>query len=181
MATRLSSNIKRAITQQALDHRFAKEQGCIKKAWEILALEVYNDVYPLPMRKRMQALPDGAFIKRSSIDIAVGTENYLRLELKEAKPHFHSKRGCVKVYEESSHIGAHVIALQKRESDLRRLMNETRSMIEATLEPLRTLEAVHKLWPESKQFTKDITPAAGALPAIPIETLNVALGLKKAA
>lgn len=175
--TRLTNASRDAICKKAIEHAFGKESAQLGAEREKLARDVYEDLYLIADRRRMQRLPKGWLPEVSSIQVQFGS-SFTRLSFdKKVRIPSDDEHRCVKVYIATSELALRHADLRGREKALEAKRTEARAKVRATLNSVNTLNRLHEIWPESKHFTTGISFEIPNLPAVPVKELNKLLGI----
>lgn len=179
---RLTEALRNTIRSRMIEHRFSEERKAVDEAFSKLADDVYCDVFSETDRRKMKRLPDGWLPERDEIAVKFGvTVTHVKFDAKRRVPESMDRYArAAKVYPASHALTQRYDQLSKRRSDLKGAEAEARRQITAALSSVNTLKRLHEVWPESKQFTKDLDPSKPSLPSVPVKTLNAMLNIKAA-
>jgi hypothetical protein len=184
MSIRITENMRIAITQRLLDHRFDKEHKALKQRENDLALKFYRAIYSAPARKAMEAVPPGWMPTTHRIRISVNG-NYSVLHTADAVPvpftdqqqiHPINKIKGGEALAEA--LDAHLRAAAGYERERKAVRDKTNG----ALAGFGTIASLLKAWPEVKPFVDQLgfNESAKSLPAAIPADLNTSLGLATA-
>lgn len=183
MATvRLTNMIRDIVKSRLLEKTYKKREEQNKAAKTKLADQVYRDVYPLKIRRQMEAMPEGFMCHSESFNVNfAGERSYL---------YFSSRRPIARKHTNSyavSYPADHPLAVKwteisREEKAINAEKRGTRTDIGVVLDQVTTLKKLIEIWPEVEPWVKDfVEPPVDRtnLPALPITELNKTLGLEK--
>lgn len=200
-STRLTNDMRNQIRENALKHRFKTPTMALVLDFSALALDAYAYVYG-KTEARMNALPDGWLPAVEALSFKFGA-SYVTLKFSGNFPTRYSQSktsaladfagdpmpilrrvpydetgGCREVFDAGSDFSVRYHDIHGAAETLNELVLQTRHKITATLDQFTTVEKLHEGWPEIEPFTVGVTPAPKIqLPAVPVASLNEALGL----
>lgn len=172
---RLTNHHRDIIIERLREQRFGKQERELIKEKKDFADKVYEDLYPLPVRRLMEKLPKGFFGQKDSLCVSVGgqchwvTMSGFRLVVYQA-PEKH--------YTSTDPLGVEYFELFKKE----RTLNEERDLAicqaRAVLNSVTTLKQLLDVWPEVKPFVADFgkVPVTTKALAVSISELNKRFG-----
>lgn len=183
MATvRLNEHIRQSVLKKLMEHAFAEEQKLLDRDLERLAVEVYNDIYPADLQRKMRRLPANFFDTDASIAVAMGGQ-VVHLKVPKcpvAYVHYHSGYTPAKTYAASHPFSERHDELYRRRKDLEERSATARKHAYSVLTSCATCKQLVEVWPEVEPFvspfTKASSPQSVAL-MVPVKELNRQFGL----
>lgn len=178
-SVRLNLQIRDKILQRMLEHAFGKRDKKLAADKTALGNEVYSDLYPTYIRKRMAALPEGYLPESRSQAVAFAGQvtvvlwNGLR-RVAEARSSYHP----AKAYDAVHVFTKRFFSLERESSRLKEERAKAESAARAALNSCSTVKKLLEIWPEAKPFVSDFAapPEVRAL-TLSIKDLNAQLGL----
>ena len=198
MSTRLTNDIRAAICEALLKHRFTDAVTAHAKDMAAFALEVYEDKYKKAARAAMNSLPDGWLYESSDINVTLGA-SYQRLNFNGSEygdlAKFNASYGdtvtfrvlakdkgvCANVYDAGSNMASRYEKLRAKSQDLKTQITEARRQVGAALSSVTTVKRLIETWPEIEPFARKFEGEKSHLPALPTDALNAILDLPVAA
>lgn len=207
MSVRLTTWMREDIVRSILKHKFKGSYEMFLEGYAKLAKDVYDDVFPAAVRRRMGRLPEGWLPKKERIDIQFGEDGqpqYISLnfngcirkgkegagvlttrETKHPKevwklmPYakFH---GCAKVYAPTHPLAERYFVLANLLMTQVIEYREVQKLAEQGVAQATTVSKLIEVWPEVEPFAKQYLkhePADRSLPVPRLVELNRALGL----
>lgn len=193
MASRLTNDIRTAITTAALAHRFADEVKALIDAKAEFAISVWEDLYRKSDRQKMEDLPAGWLVETDNIAVQLGG-SYSRLyftgytygTFTKATKHRRDDRRrvlskhdgkCAKIYPHDHKLTSAYSALEARETDLKAAYETASRQMGAALGAVTTVKILIETWPEIAPFASRHETDKPNLPALPTDQLNKILDL----
>ena len=193
MSTRLTNDIREAITKAALAHRFADDVKALIDAKAEFATSVWEDLYKKADRQKMAELPEGWLPEPEHIAVQFGqgfarvyfngytygqiaqATDYRREDTKRVMSKH--KGGCAKVYEASHPLSTKHAEIEAKERDLREAYELAKRQTGAALSSVTTIKRLIETWPEIAPFAERYETEKPSLPALPTQQLNKILDL----
>lgn len=200
-STRLTKDMRVAIRDNAIRHRFGPDVADLVRDFRDLAEAVYNETYG-SIRSRMEELPDGWMPTTGSMSVQLGatytslnfdgdfpsrqytsdTHNLVGLQgdIKDIWRRVpDAKKGtCHNSFDARHELSTRHDILRHAAGGLNDLVAKTKRDLYSALDNFTTVEKLLEGWPEIQPFTVGVTPAPKTtLPAVPVAALNSALGL----
>jgi hypothetical protein len=180
-SVKLTGMDRDGIVRRALEHAFAKEDAALAKRDSALARRCYNAIFPLSIRKMVEALPPGWTEETTKPNFNVGglhiafkSEEALRIPSRGG----YQRLGDIK--DRALIDAVNELLAARKDRDERR--KQVEAATKAIVNSCGTTKQLREIWPQGEQFYRHIEPAARVnLPAAQIQQLNEMLGLKKAA
>lgn len=174
---RLNSSHRDILLQRLLDYRFQEEGDKIERRKKRFAIKVFNRIFKPADRRRMNKLPDGWLPTTNDFRVQFGSD-YTTLWMGEEKRlPYSANHSCLENYPADHPLSVEYENLRRQQIAHRDAITEARTHVRATLRSITTLKRLRELWPETKQFTKDLPSPDRNFPVVPRETLNAELGL----
>ena len=178
-SVRLNLQVRAKILQRLLAHAFGERDKKLNADKEALGHDVYNDLYPTDLRKKMSALPDGFLPESRSQSVAFAGQvtvvvwHELR-RIADSRSSYHP----TKAYDSDHVFTKRFFGLERESSRLKEERAKAESAARAVLNSCSTLKKLLEIWPEAAPFASDFTapPAVRAL-TLSIKDLNVQLRL----
>jgi hypothetical protein len=188
---RLTISNKRIISGKILTYRFKKDADNLVRRYRALANDVYNDIYPESMRKKMAELPNGWLPEVSHFSASFGGEygslyfdgpslgnNYSYGVKFNERDDDETKRlmlskdrsGAVKVYDANHRFCDEYRELRNLSKDFEARMREGFAKIQQAFKLSSTVQGLKAKWPEVAPFLGDLDPPP--VPALPTAELN---------
>lgn len=194
--TRLTNDIREAITIDILKHRYAVDVDKLREQRAVFAVKVYDDIFPTKTQEHMESLPDGWLPRRSDIGVQFGFgHNFTRLQFNGSfgngifvrlstktddvfKRILASKEhGCAKNYDPTHPLAQAYDRLNYNLNDLASQVDIAKKSIEAALSKVSSIGRLIETWPEVAQFANKHETGKPQLPALPTDHLNELLRL----
>lgn len=172
MSTRLNSELRIAIVQALLDHKFLTTKNKHELDRVEFAEAVYNDMYSESDRRLMAKLPKGWLQVHTSFT-AHFVGRWERLQLKKERRFAHV---CSPKYPSGHDLTTTLFKMQRAETELDEQLRSTHAATMAMLTSCSTIEMLLKRWPEVKPFVPKAAAITTAL-ALPVKELNAMFGL----
>lgn len=179
---RLAKYQRDAILADISKHAFEAREKALEEEESRLAKEVYLDIYPLEVQKKMDLVPAGFLPTTKTLNVKF-IDKYTQIHLEEfLKVSFALKGVCAKVYEESHPISVLFFSIEGRKEELENEKTSRLASARAVLSSCTTYRQLIETWPEIEPFArrwKDSNPARPDRHAVVLatSTLNQALGL----
>jgi hypothetical protein len=152
---RLNARMRRVILDRLLHHAFQAAREALAGEREALAAEVYDDVYPADVQRKMRRLPEGFLETSAQICVNMGGQSVsFSVEDPFTLRHNDLHARFQKLDEESS---------------------RSRHVGEAALESCATLRQIVEEWPEAEPFVRDFLEAQSSQSvalAVPVREFN---------
>lgn len=180
MSDRLNSGMRDEILSRIDEHTFGKRREKLETRRFRLADSCYRALYSKPVRKKMEALPEGWLPTEVYIRVAFGgRQNTLRFAEEENRrfQERHTHYDGILSLGADSPQATKFADIEADKATLHEESLEARAQVRAVLNRVTTLAKLKKEWPEVTQFTKGLGDSP-FLPALPIRKLNETLGLK---
>lgn len=179
MAVRLSNYIRKQVLNAVLKHAFEAREKALEAEKFALGDAVYNDIYPEPLRKQMDALPDGFLPTGGDVKVQFEGQRFTHVYFGErrriAKSHEYN---AAVVYDAKHPLTVRYDAWKKAQDDLDAEKSKAKSSAEAVLESVTTVNKLIQVWPEVEQFARPFAVESPSRAiALPIKDLNARLGL----
>lgn len=174
---RLTEALRNTIRKRILDHRFKAEKDKQIAVRQAFGDAVYNDLYSESDRRKMQRLPSGWLEETDEVRVRFGgTFTHVHFSKRRRIP-ADCSLSCAKVYPATHEFAKRYEQLRNAEKALQASEKEAWQQIAAALNAVSTLKRLHEVWPETKEFTKDLGSSTRNLPAVPVKVLNKMLNL----
>ena len=183
MATvRLNEKIRQAILKKLMEHAFTEEQKLLERDHERLAFDVYNDLYPADVQRKMKRLPANFFDTNASIMVNLGGQS---VHLKVPKcpvgyVHYSTGYTPARSYAADHPFSERHAGLYSRKKDLEDRAAVARKHAYSVIYSCATCKQLVEVWPEVEPFvspfTKASSPQSVAL-MVPVKELNRQFGL----
>lgn len=184
MSIRITEDMRRALLQRLIDHRFGRESKALKRTEHDLAVAFYKAIYDAPTRKAMDALQEGWLPTTHRIRFKLhgrgGNElsamSPVRITFLDQGMYLHiSKRA-------EGALRERLEQLRTQQSDLSKRQRELSDKTRTALAGFTTISRLVKAWPEVKPFVTQLgfDDPAKALPAVIPQGLNESLGIAAA-
>jgi hypothetical protein len=176
---RLNQRMRDAILLRLMKHAFGEREKQLKKDECFLGKDIYDDLYPSGLRKKMRALPDGFLRKSTSITVAFGGQR-ANVSFGGFRPiaNDHDSYQGAKSYDASDELSVRHFEIEARARLLKEEKDRARSMAKVTLDACNSIKVLLELWPEAKPFVADFTSLKPVLAlTVSIKDLNSQLGL----
>jgi len=167
-----------------IDHAFSKRQKELDALWPEFAEEVYQDVYPPDIQKKMSALPEGFLKKSKSIHVQFGGRDgiagvTMKNERRCASKYFDSWGVSVaKIYDEKHPLTLRYKALTLVGKTIKDEIEKASQNARAVMNSVSTVNKLMTVWPECEKFIKPhLQLSTSTALAIPMVELNKTLGL----
>lgn len=209
MATRLNEDIRRRLTKALIIHRYTPDVVALADDFGKLADQCYNALYSKKTREQMDEVPLGWLPTTSSLKYQFGditniaslsfagtsmlefeTPCHLSFDAlderrREAEHRLvqnrHAGSGVVEVFDANHRLSMKFTVLRHRRDELNEQAEQCRHTVRATLAKFTVVDKLVKEWEEIAPFVTEITGSRPLVPAVPVDELNAALNLKKAA
>jgi hypothetical protein len=173
---RLNARIRRVILDRLMQHAFQAAREGLDKERAVLAAEVYDDVYPADVRRRMKRLPEGFFETSSHVCVNMGGQ-FVSFSV-EGRPvafkhHYFSTPAAS--YPADHPFTLRHNELHARSQKLGEESSKSRLVGEAALESCASLRQLVEEWPAAEPFARDFMEAKSTLSvslAVPVRELN---------
>lgn len=194
--TRLTNDIREAITNDILKHRFTDDLDKLREQRAAFALKVYNDIFPTKTQEHMETLPDGWLPRSNNIGVQFGYgHNFTRLSFNGSfdsgilvrlstkidnvfKRILASKEhGCAKSYDPQHPLTQAADRLNYKRKDLADQIDVAKKSIETALSKVSSIGRLIETWPEVAQFVNKHETGKPQLPSLPTDHLNELLRL----
>lgn len=197
--TRLTNDIRAAISRSLVAHRFQAEVEAVSAGYAALAALAYDEIYNTETRAKMDALPEGWLPTADSISANISGKRvrfYFSGYFSEdavnqsgvlvARASVVSKRMLAKhdrcdlfTFVGGGNVDLMHSQVWSQHVRLATSIKETRAQIEGALGSVSTINKLILVWPEVEPFAKKWIEEGGKskLPAIPVSSLNAAIGL----
>lgn len=196
MSGRLTNDIRRAIADAMIKHRFSDEAADLIADQRAFALAVYDDIYKRKDRDAMAALPDGWLPTIDRISVFFGGQKtvlnlngtfwvasdfeILRPAVESVErrvPFSHWSERKAHAYDAGHRLSER---FSKIESRMQKFVEDCRAANRQVLGALGkagTIKSLCAAWPEATPFCAPFDAARPQLPAVPVAQLNRMLGL----
>jgi hypothetical protein len=176
---RLNQRMRDVILLRLMKHAFGEREKQLKEDEFFLGKDVYDDLYPNALRRKMRALPDG-FLRKSSGLTVVFAGQRANVSFDGFRPiaNDHDSYQGAKSYDASDELSVRYFEIEASARLLKEERDRARSMAKATLDACNTIKVLLELWPEAKPFVADFTSSKPVLAlTVSIKDLNSQLGL----
>lgn len=181
-SVRLNEKIRQAILKKLMEHAFAEEQKLLDRDHERLALDVYNDLYPADVQRKMKRLPVNFFATDTTILVNFGgqTVNLKVTKCPVSYAHYSTAYTPAKAYAADHPFSERHAGLYSRKKDLEERAAVARKHAYSVIYNCVTCKQLVEVWPEVDPFvipfTKASSPQSVAL-MVPVKELNRQFGL----
>lgn len=176
MSTRLTNDIRDRIINAVMAHRFAAELKAIKAMEHALAIDIWNDIHDVKLRRLMDKLPDGYLTCHSRVKVMISSR-MVELDLPDRVRGSKETHNPLKVYTGGGVIASLYEDYSNRKAKLKEDKDRAFASLKSAVYRYNTDLQLIEAWPEIASFVKAAVPARAALPALQIETLNQSLRL----
>jgi hypothetical protein len=175
---RLNQGMRDTIMGRLMKHAFEKRELDLRKEDTKLADDVYDDIYPKDIKKKMADLPAEFFLSVQHLKVSFAGQ-FEQVVMSAARPA--SKRhdyNAAKVYDAKDPLSVRYFEIGKTRTKLREDRARAKSAARAALDSCSTIKQLLEVWPEAGAFVADFTapPKTRAL-TLSIKDLNKTLGL----
>ena len=198
MSTRLTKDIREAITKAVMVHRFSASVSELYAEKGQFAHSVYEDVFDKKTRELIDSLPPGFLPEVNCLGVRFGAtgfsyenvyfDGHLKSDLRNAcsaPPKSETKRrvprnkenGCAKSYEAGNRLSSKYEKLKAKEETLLEQVKTAKRSVEAALSAVTTVKRLIETWPEIAPFASKYETEKPQLPALPTQHLNSILEL----
>lgn len=199
-SVRLTVGMREQIERRLIHYRFSEEAQQLVADYAQLADDVYNDIYPELIQKKMEALPKGWLPTTGEIGAQLGEtgSSYTNLSFSgkcygeisyaggrgdkergaSRRVPYSDKSGCSKQYDATHPLSERYSELENRYKALEERIRAGRKAARAAMDQVTTLNRLIEVWPEIAPFTEGFEKK-NTLPAISRPDLNGLLGLPK--
>lgn len=192
--SRITKEIRDKIVAALIKHRFEARLMTIIKERAALAKAVYDDLYPMTIREKIAALPDGWIPTNEKMHVYFGTaytsvyaSGFIYGELNKVASVNRSdanfrllakhEDGCVKKYEATHALAIEHERLAGAVSDIKNEISEATRAAETAILKSATIKRLIEAWPEIEPFARQFNTEKPQLPALQTDALNAMLGL----
>lgn len=194
MSTRLTKDIRDAVSLAVLKHRFGPTVQTHNEAVAAFANEVYDDVYKKTVRAEMDNLPSGWLYEAEGVRAQFGTSfqriqfngrgsgelskfDSRKSDVKTRRVTEKHRGSCMKVYDATHRLTLRFEAIHNAGNDLTKSIEEARRSVDAALASATTIKRLIETWPEIAPFARAFDCEKPQLPALPTAELNAILEL----
>ena len=178
-SVRLNQQIRNTILQRMLKHAFSERLETLDKEEEALGDDIYDDIYPKEIRKKMAALPADYLPIAKYHHVAFGGQvtQIKWAELRRISSDLYGYH-TAKAYDAADPFSKRFFELEKHRAKLKEERERAAKAAAAALNSCTTIKKLLEVWPEAAPFVEDFTapPAVLAL-TLSIKDLNAQLGL----
>jgi len=194
MSTRLTKEIREAIANDLVKHRF---EAAIKELYEqraALADAVYRDLYTKAQREQIEALAEGVVPMADEISVNFGTSythvyfsGYAYGDLNKVLPgsrstglrriYYKHMNGSAKVYDATHKLSIEYDRLSGVLADLVKDVDAARRAALGAMASVATIKRLIEAWPEVEPFARRFDVELPQLPMVQTEQLNKILDL----
>ena len=179
---RLNDRIRLTVLERLMEHAFRKQMDDVNQLVTKLARDVYDDVYPLDIQRKMKRLPEGFFETSGVVHVGMAGQHVeLRCEGRPVAPKYDFAQAS-KSYAADHPFTIRHAEIYARKSKLNELRATCRRQAKAVLDNCSSCKQLVEVWPEVEPFVRDFTqgksPQSVAL-TVPVKELNRQFGLGK--
>lgn len=191
MATRLTNDIRSAIADAVMKHRYESVVRALIAEKAEFGTKVYEDLYSKSTRDKMNALPEGWLPTSDNIAVTFGatfervyfsgrTSGKIVSVIPQATRTASvpkrllgkHERGCAMAYEATHKLSVEHANLEAKERDLKVEFDAARKQVDAALSAVTTVKKLIEVWPEIAPFAAGFEDEKPQLPALPTADLN---------
>jgi hypothetical protein len=173
---RLNARMRRVILDRLLHHAFQAAREALAGEREALAAEVYDDVYPADVQRKMRRLPEGFLETSAQICVNMGGQSVsFSVEDRPVAHKHHYFSTPAGSYPADHPFTLRHNDLHARFQKLDEESSRSRHVGEAALESCATLRQIVEEWPEAEPFVRDFLEAQSSQSvalAVPVRELN---------
>ena len=203
VSVRINQHMGNMIKIALIKHRFSADVDALIRDQKAFAAELFDDIFPAEIQKRMEALPKGWLPVRGDIDVQFGefSKNLHEYNLsgvsgiineisRAALPPIHDRfpvinrrvphnslSGVLKVYALDHPFSHRHEDFADRRAKLKAAIAEAEKQAHAAIFSVTTVGALVKNWPEVEPFVSKYLETPTTLPALPTARLNALLDL----
>lgn len=180
-SARLNARVREAVLERLMQHAFKEPKEEISRLSEELASEVYDDVYPPSVRRKMRGLPEGFLDTAASLRVCFGGQVAdLRVSPRPVADCHARSTAAARSYPADHRFALEWGKIDAKYQLLTAQMSVARRQAKALLESCSTCRQLVDSWPEVEPFVRDFTeattPQVVAL-AVPVRELNCQFNL----
>lgn len=168
---RITKQIRDVITFKALAHKFDALYEQEKQMEHDLAMQLYHSVFSLQELSILENVPKKWLRMDSCLRFnCLGYDLTLRVNQPVPVPY---ATHCSRLGSVDDVLAGRAQEHAHKKQELREKQNKARIVLQETLNKVRTIKELQKLWPEGVEFYKDyLSVAKGNLPAVTFDSIN---------
>ena len=178
-STRLTKDMRNVILSRLMKHAFDDREKQLKVDEHALGDDVYGDLYPARLLKKMRALPDGFLRKSSGLRVCFGGQRVnVSFGATRLIAEAHDTYEGVKSYDASDDLSVRHLELDGRRRALDEDEGRAKSAAKAALDSCTTVKNLLEVWPEAEPFVRDFTTSRAVVAlTVSVDELNNQFGL----
>jgi hypothetical protein len=173
---RLNARMRRVILDRLMQHAFQAAREAVDRERADLAAEVYDDVYPADVQRKMRRLPEGFLETSSQICVNMGGQSVsFSVEGRPVAFKHHYFSEPAKSYPADHPFTLRHNDLHARSQKLGEESSKSRHVGEAALESCASLRQLVEEWPAVEPFVRDFAESKSPLTValvVPVRELN---------